>query len=169
MRTVVRVAMVLITAAVAEVAIASQLRIAGVAVDLFLLLAVCAGVVAGPDVGALVGFFAGLTLDLLVQAPMGLGALSYCLTGYLCGLTRDVGVRTSRWQPRIVAVGGSAIGLGLYAVASLVVGRSGVLGDHLLIVMLVVSLANGVLAPIGIRAMRWALGDLIGGERVAAR
>jgi rod shape-determining protein MreD len=169
MRAIVRVALVLVTFAVLEVAVSSQLRIAGVALDLFLLLAVCAGIVAGPDLGALVGFFAGLTLDLLVQAPMGLGALAYCITGYVCGLTRDMGIRASRWQPRIVAVGGSAIGLGLYAVSSLVVGRSGVLGSHLLLVTAVVSLANGVLAPLGVAVVRWALGDVLGDNRVALR
>ena len=71
-------------------------------------MAVSAGFVGGPDLGALVGFFAGLTLDLLLPAPMGLAALAYCLAGYAIGVLHGTSVRTSRWQAAVLAAAGSA-------------------------------------------------------------
>ena len=57
-----------------------------VAPDFMMLLAVCAGFVAGPDKGAVVGFAAGLVSDLFLQStPFGLSALAACLAGFVVG------------------------------------------------------------------------------------
>jgi rod shape-determining protein MreD len=155
----VRVALVLITATVLEQGVFSQVRIAGAAGDVLLLCAVSAGFVGGPDLGALVGFFAGLLLDTMLPSPMGLAALSYCLAGYATGTLRGTSVRTSRWQPPLLAATGSAIGLLVFVVASAVVGRTGLWSSHLVTVIVVVGVINAVLAPLAVRVMRWALGD----------
>jgi rod shape-determining protein MreD len=158
-KVVVRVAIVLLTVTVLERGLASQLRIDGAAADLLLLMAISGGMVGGPDDGAIVGFFAGLSLDLLVQTPLGLGALVYCITGYLVGLAQSAVVRSSRLQPVFLAAAASVFGVGLYVLVSLVVGRSGLINQHLLVVIAVVAGANAVLIPVANRAMRWALGD----------
>ncbi len=159
MRTAVRVAIVLLTVTVLERGLASQLRIDGAAADLLLLMAIAGGMVGGPDHGAIVGFFAGLSLDLLVQTPLGLGALVYCITGYLVGLAQSAVVRSSRLQPVFLAAAASVFGIGLYVLVSLVVGRSGLINQHLLVVIAVVAGVNALLIPVANRAMRWALGD----------
>jgi len=159
MKAVVRVAIVLVTVTVLELGLASQLRIDGAAADLLLLVAIAGGMVGGPDDGAIVGFFAGLSLDLLVQTPLGLGALVYCITGYLVGLAQGAVVRTSRLQPVVLAAAASVFGVGLYVLVSMVVGRSGLIDQHLLVVMAVVAGVNAVLIPLANRAMRWALGE----------
>ncbi|HEY5155800.1 MAG TPA: rod shape-determining protein MreD [Acidimicrobiales bacterium] len=161
-------ALVLLTAAVLERAVFSQLRIGGAAADVLLLLAISAGMVGGPDRGAVIGFFAGLVLDLLVQSPLGLYALVYCVVGYIVGVAHTAVVRSSRWEPMLLAFLASVVGIGLYVVASFMVGRSGLLNGHLLVVMAVVSVANAVLVPVTNRALRWALGDL-SGSRAAVR
>jgi rod shape-determining protein MreD len=159
MRIAVRVGLIIVTAMVIEQGVAPQLRIAGVSADVLLLCAVCAGVVGGPDAGALVGFFAGLALDLVVASPMGLGALAYCLAGYGTGMLRGQPVRALRWQrPLLVAVG-SALGILLYVAASSVVGHSGLWSSRLLTVIAVVAGVNALLSGVGVRVMRWALGD----------
>jgi rod shape-determining protein MreD len=158
MKPVVRVAIVLVTVTVLELGLASQLRIGGAAADLLLLVAISGGMVGGPDDGAIVGFFAGLSLDLLVQTPLGLGALCYCITGYLVGVAQGAVVRSSRLQPLVLAAAASVFGVGLYVLVSLVVGRSGLINQHLLVVMGVVAGVNAVLIPVANRAMRWALG-----------
>ena len=160
MKAVVRVALVLITAAVLEQGL-SVLRVEGVSADVLLLVAVSAGIVGGPDLGALIGFFAGLTMDLLVIAPMGLGALAYCLSGYAVGLLHGTSVRTSRWQGPVLAAVGSALGTVGYVLLARMVGRTGLFDTHLVTVVVVVSLVNAVLAPWSIRVMRWALGDAV--------
>src|SRR4051794_11410922 len=144
---------------VLEVGVASQLRVAGVSADLLLLVAIAAGMVGGPDDGALIGFFAGLSLDLMLQTPLGLGALVYCVVGYLVGLAQSAVVRSSRLQPVLLAAAASVLGIGLYVVASMVVGRSGLLDRHLLVIMGVVAVVNAMLIGVANRALRWALGD----------
>jgi rod shape-determining protein MreD len=159
MKIVARVALVLLTAAVLEQAVFSLLRINGAAPDVLLLCAVSAGIVGGPDVGALVGFFAGLALDVIIPAPMGLAALAYCLAGYATGVAHGTSLRASRWQPPVLAAAGSALGVLIYVVLSLMVGRSGLWNGHLVTVVAVVAVVNGVLSPFAIRVLRWALGD----------
>lgn len=168
MKVVLRVAVILFTAAVLERGVFSQLRIDGVAADLLLLVAISAGMVGGSDDGAAVGFFAGLTLDLLVQTPLGLSALAYCVTGYVVGMAQGAVVRSTRWQPPALAFAASFLGIGLYVVASLVVGRSGLIDRHLLTIMLVVAVVNAILIGLVNRPMRWALGEPVG-RRAALR
>ena len=159
MKAVVRVALVLFTAAVLEQGVFSQLRIDGAAADVLLLAAIAAGLVGGADAGALVGFFAGLTLDLMTPTPMGVGALAYCLTGYAIGAIQGSAVRTSRARPRVLAAAGSVIGILVYVVVSLMVGRSGLWNRHLLVVLAVVAGVNVLLVGLAVRVLHWALGD----------
>jgi len=158
-RIAARVALVLITATVLEQGLFSQVRVAGAAGDVLLLCAVSAGFVGGPDLGALVGFFAGLLLDAMLPSPMGLAALSYCLAGYATGTLRGTSVRTSRWLAPALAALGSAIGLLVFVVASAVVGRTGLFSSRLISIVVVVAGINALLAPLAVRVMRWALGD----------
>ena len=62
----------------------------------------------------------------------------------------------------VLAVLASVVGIALYVVASFMVGRSGLINRHLLVVMAVVSVANALLVPLSNRAMRWALGRPLG-------
>ncbi len=168
MKVTARVAFVLLIAAVLERGLFSQLRVGGAAADIMLLMAISAGIVGGADRGAVVGFFAGLFLDLLVQSPLGLYALVYCVVGYVVGAAHTAVVRTSRWEPVVLAVLASVVGVALYVLASFMVGRSGLINQHLLVVMAVVAVANALLVPFTNRAMRWALGD-VSGSRAAVR
>ena len=74
----IRYAVVIGTAALLQYVVFSQFRIAGVSADLFLVVAIAAGIVAGSERGAVVGFVCGACLDLLVVTPFGLGAISGC-------------------------------------------------------------------------------------------
>ena len=67
-----------------------------------LLLPIAAGYAAGPDRGAVFGFFAGLVADLFLPTPFGLSALVGCLLGYATGIATRGLVRSSWW----LAVGG---------------------------------------------------------------
>lgn len=159
MKVALRVGFVVFTAMALERGVASQLRIDGVAADLLLLVAISAGMVAGPDDGAVVGFVCGLALDLLVQTPLGLSALVYCGTGYLVGLAQGSVVRASRLQPVLLTAAASAVATMVYVLLSLVLGRSGLINSHLLVVIAVVAGVNALLIPLANRVMRWAFDD----------
>ena len=78
----------------------------------------------GPERGAIVGFFAGLTLDLLVQTPLGLSALVYCLVGYGMGRLQGTVLRANRLWPLVLVAASSAAAIALYAVVAEVFGQS---------------------------------------------
>lgn len=156
MKVTFRVTLIVISAAVLQRGLFSQLRIAHVAGDILLLLAIAAGITGGPDRGAIMGFVCGLTLDLLLQSPLGLTALTYCLVGFVAGRYQISVVRSSRWRPMFTAAVGSAMGYGLYILLGWMLGQRNMLANHLPTIILVVSLINGLLAPLAVRVMRWA-------------
>ena len=89
----------LISFAVAAVAVVVQLAIVdriafpgGTGPDVVLLTVAALALANGPLVGALIGFWAGLALDVAPPGSylVGENALVFCLIGYLCGLARDV-------------------------------------------------------------------------------
>lgn len=155
MKPILRIAVVLASTAVLQWGVFSQLRIDGAAADLFLILAVTAGMACGPDRGAIVGFFAGLTLDLLSQTPLGLSALTYGAMGYLSGRAEGLVLRANRFIPPLLAAGMCALGVVLYAVGAWVLGRARVIDGHLVVIVVVVSGFALILSPIYLRVMRW--------------
>src|SRR4051812_41013516 len=126
-----RVGLVVLSAAVLQRGLFSQLRIGHVTADVFLLLAVVGGLVAGPDRGAIMGFVSGLTFDLLLQSPLGLTALTYCVVGFVAGRYQLSVTRSSRWR-LMASVGiGSAMGYGLLVLVGWVLGQRNMLTGRL--------------------------------------
>jgi rod shape-determining protein MreD len=159
MKVALRFALVLASTAVLQWGVFSQLRIEGAAADLFLVLAVTAGMAGGPDRGAIVGFFAGLTLDLLSQTPLGLSALVYGAVGYLSGRAEGLVLRSNRLLPPLLAAGMCALGVIVYALGAWVLGRARVLDAHLPVIVAVVAGFALILSPIYLRVMRWVWHD----------
>lgn len=169
MRLAFRYGLVLLSAVVLYLALFRHLRVAGVAVDVFLLLAVVGGLICGPDRGAVIGFTAGLTLDLLGQWPLGLLALNYCLIGFVAGRYQASVVRSSRSRLMVTTGVFSALGWGLTAVVGWMLNQRNMISDHLPVVLVVLALANGLLAPIVARALRWAWDEPVGRPFAALR
>lgn len=159
MKPVLRFAVVLASTAVLQWGVFSQLRIDGAAADLFLVLAVTGGMACGPDRGAIVGFFAGLTLDLLSQTPLGLSALVYGAIGYLSGRAEGLVLRSNRLFPPVLAAGMCALGVVAYALAAWVLGRARVLDQHLAVIVVVVAVFGALLSPLYLRVVRWVWRD----------
>ena len=89
----------LISFAAVAVAVIVQLTIVnriafpgGTGPDVVLLAVAALALAGGPLTGALIGFWAGLALDVAPPGSylVGENALVFCLIGYLCGLARDV-------------------------------------------------------------------------------
>jgi len=159
-KTAARFTMVLLTAAVLQRSVLSELRIDGASVDVLLALAVGAGLAAGPDRGALTGFSAGLVADLLAQTtPLGLNALTWCLVGWVVGRTRDSALRSSRVLPVLTGVTAGAASVGLWLAVAYVMGTITELPPALLTTLAVVALGTGALALPARRAMRWVFPD----------
>ena len=84
----------------------------GARADIVVVAAIAAGIVSGPETGAVVGFCAGLAFDELLPTPMGMSALCYAAVGYACGLVQGSVLRAAPWIPVVtaaVAGAGSAV------------------------------------------------------------
>lgn len=153
-----RLLLVIMTLLVLQTTLVADLPVFAVRADLILLIAIAAGIVGGPDRGAMVGFVAGLSFDLLVsQTPVGLYALAYCLTGYVVGAAHRTVLRSSWWIPVASAFGASLAGVALFAVIGAVLGQDGMVNDRLVRIALLVAVMNAALIRPMLRVVRWSL------------
>ncbi|HYA50332.1 MAG TPA: rod shape-determining protein MreD, partial [Streptosporangiaceae bacterium] len=95
----------------------------GSAPNLVLVLVVTLALASGPTEGMLIGFGAGLALDVAPPASnlLGLSALVFCVIGYGCGRLRGP-LERSAWLPLAVVALGVAAGEALYALAGMTFG-----------------------------------------------
>lgn len=153
---VVRYAILVGSVALAQYAIASQFRLAGVSVDLLLVLAIAAGIHSGAERGAVVGFASGFALDLLTVTPFGVGSVSYLAAAVVAGLLEGATVHSARWLTMAIALVASISGLLCFALTGAVLGRSDMLTGHLVVVIAIVAPTSAVLVLPVLRACRWA-------------
>lgn len=152
-----RAGIVLLVALVLHTSVFPQLRVADVRPDLMLLLAVLGGLAAGPQIGAVFGFACGLAVDLLLQTPLGLSALTFSLIGYGVGAFQGVLLRSAFWLTPAVAAAASAIGVLAFALVGAVLGQAHLVTPAVFTVMGLVAVLNALLALPTARAVAWAL------------
>jgi len=136
----------------------AKLDFFGAEADIMMLLPIAAGINGGRDRGAIVGFIAGLSLDLVVHGtPTGFFALGYTLVGYLVGMAQAGVLRAAWWIPVVTAFGSSAVGIVLLAVLGKFLGLEGLFNRHLLTVCVVVAIVNAALVLPMTRIVRWSM------------
>ncbi|MEY2404066.1 MAG: rod shape-determining protein MreD [Acidimicrobiaceae bacterium] len=136
----------------------ADLDIFGAKGDVMLLLPIAAGITGGRDRGAIVGFVAGLTLDLIVHGtPTGFFALGYTLVGYIVGMAQAGVLRAAWWIPVLTASAGSVLGVVTLAVLGKFLGLEGLFNRHLLTICAVVAIVNGALVLPMMRVVRWSM------------
>jgi rod shape-determining protein MreD len=154
-----RVALLMLTALLLQYALAPQIQIVGVSPDLLLLMALAGGMVGGSERGAAIGFVAGLLMDLLVTTPFGLWALTGCLAGWTVGQLHGKFLYAGGFLRFISALAASAAALVLFIALALLMGQDFLYELPLARIVIVISAVNGLLTPIAVRAMRWAMSD----------
>src|SRR5438067_6311088 len=152
-----RLPLLLLVALLLHTTLLPEIRIFGVMPDVMLLLAIVAGLEAGPSYGALLGFVSGMLSDLFLPTPLGLSALVFTLVGYVVGVTKGGLLRSTWWFPVMVAALASAAGPALFALIGTVIGEKGLLNRHLIDVIVVVAVSNAVLTLPMLRLARWSL------------
>ena len=152
-----RVPLLFLSALALHLALIPVLRVGGVAPDVMLLLAVAGGLVGGPVRGAVLGFTAGIAVDVFLRTPMGLSALVFTLVGYTVGIV-STGVLTPSWYlPILTASLASAAGVVLYAFVGAMLGQP-MVSRRLVTIVGVVAVGNALLAFPVIRVVTWAMG-----------
>ncbi len=114
------------------------------------------GLYAGPEKGAVVGFWSGIATDLLLPTPLGLSALIGCLIGYGVGMISLIPGDRALWLAPVVALGASAVSVVAYAGFGDIFGQSEMLKIDLPALVLVVSLFNAALAVPVSALLKWA-------------
>ncbi len=155
---VARWTLVLVTTLVLQAGLASQISIDGVVPDLVLTIAVCAGLTGGPQRGAIIGFWAGLLIDLARPGPVGVSALAMCLVAFLAGTVQVVVVQSGRLISMVLVTAASALGVLVFAVGGEVFGASTLTHPHLFSIVAIVALISGLLSRFGLRMAGWAEG-----------
>lgn len=138
-----------------QVTIGADLRLFGVQPELLLGVAACAGVVTGPDRGAIVGFVAGLAYDLFLQSPFGLTALVYAGVGYATGSVQlGLASHTRRAQMTSVAWA-TAGGVLAWVAIAWVLDQASPTPLGVAKVVAVAAALNALGARAGTRALAW--------------
>jgi rod shape-determining protein MreD len=155
--TPLRGAVVVAVALVAQIAIVADLRVAGSAGDLMLLVTVAAALSGGPDRGAVYGFASGLAFDLVLDTPFGLSALTYAVVGYGVGLVCAGLFRPTGWSPLAVAAVAALVATVFYTGVAHLVGTP-YPWDDVPSITVAVALWNAALVLPALAVMRWVHG-----------
>lgn len=149
-----RLALVLVLLLTVQTTWMADFRPFGVTGDLLLLATIAAGLASGPLRGAIIGFIAGLALDLVQLTPFGLSALAYLAVGYVVGSAHAGVLRSAPWIPVVAGFVATALGLVFYVVLGQLVGQHFRL-PGLTRVVLITSVMNAVLVTPAMLAFRW--------------
>ncbi len=163
MLLVARQSLVLVVVLTVQTTWMADLAPFGVPGDLLLLLAVAAGLAGGPIRGAVVGFAAGIAMDLVLLTPFGLSALTYLLVGYVVGVVSAGVLRDAAWIPVVATFAATAAGIVVYVVLGQLVGQQFRL-PYLPRIVLVTAGINTILCYPALFVARWIER---GGERTS--
>jgi rod shape-determining protein MreD len=156
-RSMLRVALVIFIVLMVQQTVMVALRIGGAHPDLLWLLPITAALLDGPETGAIVGFWAGLSFDLVLPTPFGLSALVGCLLGYSVGALTSAADPRATWLKPVAALAGSVAADMLFAVLGAILGQGEMVQVDFLALIVVVGISSVVLILPVNRMMRWAL------------
>lgn len=163
-----RLGLVVIAVVVVQMAILVHLVVLGAHPEVLWVVPVAAGLLSGAELGASVGFAAGLAIDLFVSTPFGLTALVACLVGFTCGRLAEGGMDAAGAGglvlPGVAAVA-TALSVVAYPLLGAILGQQQMLHIDWVGIVVVTTVANVVLAIPVAALVRWGIGD----EEPAAR
>jgi len=163
-----RIVLIVFGAVIVQVGLLDQIVIAGAHADVFLLLAISAGLVAGPQRGAVVAFALGLVADVFVPTPYGLSSLCYVLVAFAVGLAAgsQPGRPTFGFQLASALLGGIG-GTLLFAGLGTLIGQPSVSRHELAVAVVVVAAGCVLFVHLAYRLFEWTVAVVPGTRRDA--
>jgi rod shape-determining protein MreD len=154
-------------AVVSQTVVLRYIAIDGVVPNLALVLVVVAAIDRGPEFGALLGFGAGLLLDLAPPADhvAGRWALALVVVGYLAGRVRQ-DARSSLLTAVLVVGAASFVGTSLYALSGVALDDGGLPVDQMLQIVVTGVLWDLLLAPLLVPVLFWLFRSLRSPDRL---
>jgi rod shape-determining protein MreD len=140
---------IVLAAAILQVVIVNRLPLPGGEPDLLVLVVIGLALASGPQLGAVMGFFAGFVADVIPPAAhiAGRMAFAYTIVGYAAGLLEDP-EETSVVTTILVVAAGSAGAVLLYAGIGGLVGDARVSGSATVHSLIGTVVYDVVLAPL---------------------
>jgi rod shape-determining protein MreD len=153
-----RLAVLIVVTAIVQVSFLNGLLIGGAHPDLFLLVAIVAGLTAGPQRGAVIAFVTGLVADLFVLTPFGLSSLVYVLVAFGVGEAASLPSGRAPYSFRmLMAAAGGIVGVLLFSGIGALIGQPHLPRQQLIAVVSVVAIANAILCIPVASMMSWAV------------
>lgn len=153
MTPVLRFVALAVLALLAQRLLGGHVRVLGVVPDLLVLLPIVAAVVGGATMGGIVAFVVGALADVSLPTPLGLTALAWVPVAYLVGALVS-GPDLPRVQQAAFGALGSAVATMAFVALATLLGDVRTSPVHVLHVVAVVSLIDGLLAPALVRLSR---------------
>lgn len=146
---VLAVAALLVAALTLQVGLFPQIAIAGVVPNLALLIVIATAIARGPEHAAILGFVAGLMVDLTPPSDHTAGrwALAFVIAAYLAGLVRRDADESAVAAVATVA-GCSFVATSVFALSGLLLGDPGVTVARVFTVVPLGVLYDVILAPV---------------------
>jgi rod shape-determining protein MreD len=167
-RTWGRLGLIALAAVLVQVGVLNQIVIGGAHPDVFLLLAIAAGLVAGPQRGAVIGFTFGLVADVFVQTPYGLSSLCYVLVAFAVGSAAGTATtRPTLGFQAAAALLGAVGGTLLFAGLADLIGQPSVPRHQLVVIAAVVGASCVLLANLACRLLEWTVSVVPGAHHDA--
>lgn len=116
----------IVAALIVQVGLVPYIALAGVMPNALLLAAVTVALVKGPRAGMVSGFAAGLLFDLLGTAPIGPGALVFCVVGFAAGSIQENTFADGWLVPLVVVFFASLTAEAAYVFVLAVLGEGGI-------------------------------------------
>lgn len=117
----------LVVALLAQLSFFPQVRVFGVVPDVMVVAVAAVAAREGSETGAVFGFVAGVLVDLFLQVPVGLTALTYVLVGHAVGTLQSGLLRASWWLGPAIGGVSSLVAGTLFVLVGLILGQ-----EHLL-------------------------------------
>ena len=163
-----RLGALMLVAVVVQVTVFADVRIAGVAPELLVLLAVMFGYWFGPRHGPTAAFVIGLVWDVYLPTPLGLSAIVFAMVAFAVAAGGAELFRDSRLQLAAIAGVGTLAAITGYALLGEVMGQRGLVDLEMLRVALIAGLVNAAAAPLIRPLIAWSVGPGSGSGGVGA-
>lgn len=154
--SVVRLSLLVLIGVVIQLAVVSQFSFWGANADLTPLIVVSVALLAGPVSGSIVGFSAGLVVDMALVQTLGVSSLLLTGIGYLAGRYRELRDTSHALVPPLAGAIATLVWAASFSVTQFLLGVESSVSALVIRDILIGALINGLLAPLvysGVRSL----------------
>jgi rod shape-determining protein MreD len=144
--TILRLFVLVVVGVVVQLSVMSQITLWGANADIVPLIVLSVGLLAGPVPGSVIGFCAGVVVDMALVQTLGLSSLLLTGVGYLGGRYRELRDADHKMVPPIAGAIVTLAYAAAFSVTQFLLGVESSVSPLLIRDFLVAALVNGIVA-----------------------